>query len=149
MSKGKTIILSEPRHMEALREALAGWRNSAEQGKPLAVTVAETKRSLEQNALMWVILAQWAKQKEWQVNGRSCHLVPDDWKDILTAAFLHEAGRIAPGLEGGMVLLGCRTRDFGIKEMAEFLDWLQAASVQHKVILAPMVEDIEPTGRVA
>lgn len=142
----KTIILWGPEQMETLRQELSGWRQRAEEGRAIALTLSEAKRSLEQNALMWVILTAWARQKEWQVNGKATFLTPEDWKDILTAAYLREVGRIAPGLEGGMVLLGCRTRDFTVKEMAEFLTWLLAASDAHQIELPPAAVDYEPQG---
>lgn len=144
----KTITLWERRHLDTLRDAIADWRIRAEEGRALAITITETKRSLEQNALMWVILTAWSKQIEWPVNGRAIHLTPDDWKDILTAAFLHEMGRIAPGLDGGMVLLGCRTRNFTIREMKDFLDFLGAASADHGVVLDSVTEDIEQEGYI-
>ena len=147
-SAKKTITLWERRHLDALRDAIADWRIRAEEGRALAVTITETKRSLEQNALMWVVLAAWAKQIEWQVNGKAQRLTPEDWKDILTAAFLHEMGRIAPGLDGGMVLLGCRTRDFTVKEMKDFLDFIHASSAARGVVIAPATEDIEPEGYI-
>lgn len=147
----KTIILMGEAQVHYLNQIIAAnYKRQAEAGKPLAITLTESKRSLEANALMWVYLTAWAEQVKWQVNGRSQHLEPGDWKDLLTAAFMHETGRIAPGLEGGMVLLGCRTRDFTGRQMADFLTFIQAASASHN---PPVKIDraIEPDleGRVA
>lgn len=150
MSLAKTtFVLRERCHLEYFLGWLADhWERQAQAGAPIAITATETKRSLEQNALMWVILTAWSQQIEWQVNGKAQLLDPEDWKDILTAAFMRETGRIAPGLGGGMVLLGCRTRDFGLRQMAEFLTFLDAATKERGVVLKPF-ERLEPTGRVA
>ena len=123
------------------------WERQAQDGKPIALSAAESKRSLEQNALMWVILTAWSKQVEWPINGRMGLITPDEWKDILTAAFLGETGRVAPGLTGGMVLLGCRTRDFTGKQMADFITFLYAESDGRGVVIGRL-EKSEPAGRM-
>jgi hypothetical protein len=64
-------------------------------------------------------------------------LSPEEWKIILTSAFRREALRIAQGLDGGMVLLGARTRDFGKKEFSDWLEFLHAASAQHGINTEP------------
>ena len=100
------------------------------QGRPVVVTLEEEKRSTGQNRLMWAILDAFSSQKSWTVNGTSCSLDRDDWKDLLTCAFSKEAGRIAPGLDGGVVMLGARTSKWDKARMSEFIDWLQATAAQ-------------------
>jgi len=150
MSIQKTIfvILDRARLEFFLTWIAENWERQTLDGKPIAITAAETKRSLEQNALMWVILSAWSKQVDWPINGRMGKITPDEWKDILTAAFLGETGRVAPGLTGGMVLLGCRTRDFSGKQMTDFLTFLHAESDGRGVLIGPAPAD-GPIGRTA
>ena len=67
------------------------------------VTVSEPTRSLDQNALMWPLLDDIARQVEWYGN----KLTPDEWKDVFTAALRKE--KVVPGINGGFVVLGQRT----------------------------------------
>lgn len=144
MSEKRTFILCPSPHpsrslaLEAVRTAPDG----------MAVVIQEQNRSLAQNAAMWPLLAEWAKQVEWPVNGKAQRLTPEDWKNILTAAFRRETGRIAQGLDGGMVLLGARTREFGKKEFSDFLEFIHAAAAERGVALKPATES-EPLGRTA
>lgn len=53
----------------------------------------------------------------------------EDYKDILTCAFEGEVNpRIAAGFEGGVVMLGRRTSQYGKKKFSEWFEWLQAAA---------------------
>lgn len=88
------------------------------------------KRTVEQNAAQWRILKAWSKQKEWLINGQKTFLHENDWKDILTATYEGEvAPRLAPGLYGGIVMLGRRTSEYEREKFSEWLDWLNHASV--------------------
>ena len=129
----QTFILTAPPHpaRQLLRRALEGDPDG------YAVTISEPTRTLEQNSAQWPLLACWSKQKEWPVNGVMTKLSPEEWKIILTSAFRREALRIAQGLDGGMVLLGARTRDFGKKEFSDWLEFLHAASAQHGINTEP------------
>jgi len=89
-----------------------------------------TKRTVEQNAAQWRILKAWSKQKKWLINGQKTFLHENDWKDILTATYEGEvAPRLAPGLYGGIVMLGRRTSEYEREKFSEWLDWLNHASV--------------------
>jgi len=98
--------------IKAIQEAPDGW----------CVTIQEPTRTLEQNSAQWPLLTMISKSRQWPVNGVMETLTPDEWKVILTAAFKRESMRVAQGYDGGMVLLGARTRDFRKKE---FSDWLE------------------------
>jgi hypothetical protein len=99
------------------------------------VTVAEPTRNLEQNALMWVLLQAFSEQLTWPVNGAMVKLEPDEWKDLLSAAYRQEAQRVAMGLNGGMVMLGLRTSKMGRREFAEFIEFIQSVAVDRGVAL--------------
>ena len=100
-----------------------------------SVTISEPNRSLEQNAAQWPILQAFADQLEWPVNGIMSKLEPDEWKDILTAAFENETVRVAIGLNGGLVMLGKRTRTFSKKKFSEWLEFLHATAAHRGVIV--------------
>ena len=104
--------------------------------------ICEERRNNGQNAAQWPILQAWAEQKQWPINGTLCWLTAEEFKDILTAAFEGETSpRIAPGLKGGMVMLGRRTSKYGKKRFSEWLDWLNAAS-HHADIKIPAPKNL-------
>jgi hypothetical protein len=88
---------------------------------------------MDQNAAMWPILDAFAKQLEWPVNGCMSKLTSEEWKTILTAAFRQEVPRVAMALNGGMVMLGHKTGEFGKREFSEWLDFLHATAVERGV----------------
>lgn len=118
-------------HAEARRRALA-----CVQGAPdgYMVAVREPPRSLSQNAAQWPILQAFADQLTWPVNGVQQRLSPDDWKDVLSAAFKREH-RIAEGLNGGHVFLGMRTSGMTKPEFSAWLDFLHSVASERGVTL--------------
>lgn len=96
------------------------------------VTVQEPKRTLSQNAAQWPILTEISELRQWPVNGRMETLTPEEWKHILTAAFKREESRIAMGYDGGMVLLGHRTREFKVREFSDWLEFLHMVLAKFK-----------------
>lgn len=108
-----------------------------EQGRKLVITVAEPKRSLEQNAAMWSALADVSRQVKWPMNGALQLLSPDDWKQILSAGLKREQ-RVAAGMDGGFVILGQRTSQMSQREMGELLELIHAFGAEHGVeFIAP------------
>ena len=96
---------------------------------PLQIVIREPKRSLDQNAALWPLLQKFAEQKTWPVNGKMVEMAPEDWKDLLTAAFRNEANRVAVGINGGIVFLGMRTSKMGKKEFSDFLEFVHATAI--------------------
>lgn len=127
-------------HEQARRSILASI-NDAPIGTH--VTVGPAPRSLDQNAAQWPILECFAKQLQWPVNGVLVTMEPEEWKDVLTAAFKQETVRVAMGLTGGMVMLGRRTSRFKKPEFSEYLDFLKYIAAERGVDLS------EPSQRVA
>lgn len=128
MSK-RVFILS---HEEA-RQRAALFLATAPQG--YVVTFSEASRSLEQNAAQWPILEAFSQQLEWPVNGAMTKLSPEEWKDVLSAAFQGETVRLAFGLNGGVVMLGLRTSEMGKKRFSEWLDFLHSVAADRGVEL--------------
>lgn len=105
------------------------------------VTIGEPSRNLEQNAAQWPILEAFSKQLEWPVNGSMVKMEPEEWKDVLTAAFRRETVRVAMGLDGGMVMLGQRTSKFSKREFSDWLEFLHATAAIRGVNLATGAAD--------
>jgi hypothetical protein len=94
------------------------------------VTIKPPTRSLEQNAALWPLLSEFAERLEWPVNGRMVKMEPEEWKDVLTAAFRQETARLAMGLNGGVVMLGSRTSKMDKREFSEFLEFVNAVAAE-------------------
>ena len=118
-------------HHEARRRAVAAV---AEAPEGWTVSVSPPRRNLDQNALLWVLLTAFAEQLKWPVNGAMVQLEPEEWKDVLTAAYRNESQRIAMGLNGGMVILGMRTSQLSKREFAEFIEFIHSVAVERGVV---------------
>jgi hypothetical protein len=99
------------------------------------LTIKPETRSQSQNRLMWPILTEFSKQLDWPINGHMVKMDPDDWKDVLTAAFKRETVRLAMGLDGGVVMLGQRTSRFTKQEFSEWIEFLYATAAARGVKL--------------
>jgi hypothetical protein len=104
-------------------------------GRRWVLTVRPETRTEAQNRLMWPQLQAFADQMVWPVNGRMEKLTPEEWKDLLTAAFNSETMRLAMGLNGGTVMLGQRTSKFSKKRFSEFVEFLYATAADRGVML--------------
>jgi len=107
----------------------ANWRDMAEQGRYLQITVAEyrTKRSSEQNAFMWkAVLEPIAKQA--YVRGE--RFAADIWNEHLKEQFLPEVNARGMAkwahLPSGQRRLVMSTTDLNVAEMTTYLDAIQA-----------------------
>jgi len=99
------------------------------------LTLKLETRSQAQNRLMWPILTEFSRQLEWPVDGRMTKMEPDEWKDVLTAAFRGESVRLAMGLNGGVVLLGQRTSKFTKAQFSEWIEFLYSVAADREVTL--------------
>lgn len=97
------------------------------------VQISEPTRSLDQNSAQWPILTAFSEQLAWPVNGQMVRMTPDEWKDVLTAAFRSETARLAMGLTGGVVMLGMRTSKMSKREFSEWLEFLHATATERGV----------------
>jgi hypothetical protein len=124
-------------HEEARRRAVA-----AVQAAPVGdvVDIGPPTRTKMQNAAMWPLLDAFAEQLWWPIMvcgvPIETKIDADDWKNLLTAAFRRENLRIAPGINGGMVMLGSRTSVMKKREFSDFLDFIHATAADRGVTLA-------------
>jgi len=128
MDKRVFILAHEVARMNAIQAVKEAPSDSR-------VVVQGPSRSLDQNAAMWPILHEFSQQLEWPVNGRMRSMTPEEWKDVLTAAFEKEKLQLAMGIDGGVVMLGKRTREFSRKRFSEWIEFLLAVAAQRGVVL--------------
>jgi hypothetical protein len=119
-------------HAEARKRAIAAVQHASE---GYVVTVSPPRRSGDQNAAQWPILEAFSKQLQWPVNGQMVWMEPDEWKDVLTAAFKGDTVRLAMGMNGGVVMIGQRTSKFSKGRFSEWLEFLNATAAQRGVVV--------------
>ncbi|USY26692.1 recombination protein NinB [Alcaligenes sp. 1735tsa3] len=115
MSGRKVFVLSH----DAARKNAARYILEAEEG--YHVEIRPRTRSLDQNAMMWSILADLSKQVDWMVNGVATKLEAEEWKDVLSAS-LNQETRMSQGIRGGIVMLGQRTSKMTVRQMSELIE---------------------------
>jgi hypothetical protein len=124
------------RDLNVKRNALAFIANlPTDQDSPISIKIAPMGRTLDQNAMLWPLLECFSQQLQWPVNGAMVNLEPEEWKDILTAAYRNETQRVAMGLNGGMVMLGMRTSKMTKAEFSEFIEFIHAVAAERDVNL--------------
>lgn len=131
MSDKLTLPLWEP--VQAHKAILAVYARAKPllmAGHRLVVELRPEKRSDPQNRRMWAMLTEVAKQVDW--HGQK--LDSEDWKHIFTASLKKQ--RVAPGIDGGFVVLGTKTSRMTKAEMTELIELIFAFGAQHDVRFA-------------
>src|SRR5687768_11677256 len=91
--------------------------------------IKQKTRTLEQNALMWALLADLSKQVNWY--GQK--LTSDEWKDVLSASLKKQ--KVVPGIDGnGFVVIGARTSQMTKREMSDMCELIYAFGAEQGVI---------------
>lgn len=95
------------------------------------VEFKQNKRTLPQNDRMWAMLTDIARQAEWAGKKRSTKV----WKDLFSAAVLSASNglEVVPGLDGGIMLIGLRTSEMTVEEMADLITYMEAWGAQNGV----------------
>ncbi len=121
-------------HRQSDRDRASAWVRSAPWGT--RITFQEAKRSSDQNAKMWAMLTEVARQVQW--HGQ--RLSADDWKLVFLAALKAEL-RIVPNLDNtGFVQLGRSSSDLSVSEMADLIDLIAAFGARQGVEFADQLE---------
>lgn len=117
----RTLILTgEASRKAACREVLAA-------ADGFAVTIGESTRTTDQNAKLWPMLHDVAKQVDWYGN----RLTEEEWKDVFSAALKRQ--KVVPGLDGGFVVCGQSTSKMGKREFADLIEIIYAFGASHGV----------------
>lgn len=108
------------------RRKVATWASNVQVGT--TVEFRSPRRSLDQNALMWSLLAQISKAVNWYGQ----YLTSEDWKDVLTASLRH--ARVVPGIDpGSFVPLGMRTSQMTKEEITNLIELIYAFGAEKEV----------------
>ena len=117
-------------HRQSDRDRAASWAAKAPWGT--RITFQEAKRTTDQNARMWAMLTEVARQVKW--HGQ--RLSADDWKLVFLSALKQEL-RIVPNLDGtGFVQLGRSSSSLSVGEMADLMDLIAAFGAREGVTFA-------------
>ena len=117
-------------HRQSDRDRAASWVGQAPWGT--RITFQEAKRTSDQNARMWAMLTEVARQVKW--HGQ--RLSADDWKLVFLSALKQEL-RIVPNLDGtGFVQLGRSSSSLSVGEMADLMDLIAAFGAREGVTFA-------------
>lgn len=90
------------------------------QAGPVVVSLGRKKRSLDQNAKLWVLLTEVSRQVDWYGE----KLKPEDWKHVFTAALAKQ--KAVPGIDGGFVVLGQSTSQMNKHQFSELIELIYA-----------------------
>lgn len=117
-------------HRQSDRDRAASWVRQAPWGT--RITFQEARRTTDQNARMWAMLTEVARQVKW--HGQ--RLSADDWKIVFLSALKQEL-RIVPNLDGtGFVQLGRSSSDLSVAEMGDLMDLIAAFGAREGVTFA-------------
>lgn len=105
-------------------------------GREVVAEFRGATRTNRQNALMWSVLGDLARQVIWYGQ----RLDAEAWKDVLTAGLKRQ--RVVPGIDmdgsgGGFVVLGQRTSRMSRSEVGDVIDLGHAFGDQHGVKWSP------------
>ena len=105
----------------------------------------DRKRTPDQNRKMWPMLTDFARQIDWPHTKRGqwriAKMPPMSWKAVLTAAFEQEM-EMAQGLEGGQVMVGASTSNYGVRKFADFINFLYATGNERGVVWSDKSEQV-------
>lgn len=114
-------------HRQSDRDRAVSWVRQAPWGT--RITFQEARRTTDQNARMWAMLTEVARQVKW--HGQ--RLSADDWKLVFLSALKQEL-RIVPNLDGtGFVQLGRSSSDLSVAEMGDLMDLIAAFGAREGV----------------
>ena len=117
-------------HRQSDRDRAASWVRQAPWGT--RITFQEAKRTTDQNARMWAMLTEVARQVEWD----GLKLSADDWKLIFMAALKQELRMVRNIDRTGFVQLGRSSSDLSVAEMGDLMDLIAAFGAREGVTFA-------------
>lgn len=113
---------------DQVRERAVNWCRKVPVGTRLEFKAP--RRSLSQNARLWAMLTDVAKQVPWH----GLRLSPDDYKLLFLDALKREV-RLVPNLDSnGFVSLGRSSSDLTKEEMGDLFSLIEAFGATHGVI---------------
>jgi hypothetical protein len=124
VTRATVVIRSAPDRAKVCR-----WAQNVEPGT--VIEFRKARRSTDQNALLWAMLTDVARQVDWY--GQK--LTAEDWKDVFTASM--RKSRVIPGIEAGsFVVLGMRTSDMTKDEFSNLIELIHAFAAERGVVFS-------------
>lgn len=114
---------------DGIRSRAHTWIEKAPEG--MLIKFQEPTRSLDQNAKLWAILGDVARQATH--NGQSYST--DAWKALFMSACGHELKMMA-GLSGEPVPMGLSSSKLGVAEMGELIEFIQCWAAENGVMFS-------------
>jgi hypothetical protein len=96
-------------------------------GHRFEVTIRQERRTTAQNSMLWALLTDVSRQVVWH----GLNLSPEDFKHIFSSALKKQ--RVAPGLDGGFVVLGQSTSQMSKAELSELIELVLAFGAERGV----------------
>ena len=127
MNKLTMTLTDEVQGYAAVKTIWAHAKANLNAGRRMVMELRPEKRSDPQNRRMWAMLGEIATQVDWYGQKLSA----DDWKHILSASLTKQ--RVAPGIEGGFVVLGLSTSKMSKAEMADLQTLMEAFGADNGV----------------
>lgn len=127
---GHQLLLTQGRQEEAHRWIDRAYEKLRANGKPLVLTIDETKRTTDQNAKLWPMLSDVARQVLHFGEG----MEPEDWKALFMHGLFKDT-RVVPGLEGqGFVQLGHnRSSKLTKAQFSDLIELIYAYGAQRNI----------------
>jgi len=119
-------------HIPGLKQWLDSMVRDGLRGGPVMVVLTRERRNKDQNAKLWAMLRDIARQCQLTINGERVYAGEEDWKDVFTAALTGEQ-RMAQGINGGVVMLGRSTSKMRKQEFSELIELILAYGAEHGV----------------
>ena len=121
----KTFVVRDDRIKFYACEAVKDIQPSEDD--PLTVVIKPVTRTLDQNAKLWPMLEDIAKQVKWH----GVLLKKENWKHIFSAAIMGQDS--VPGLDGELVVCGYSTSQMGKKKFSEMIELMYSFGAEHNV----------------
>ena len=119
-------------HNEARKRAASAIMDAPD---GYVVRITEPTRTLESNALLWVLLGEVSKQVEWY----GSKLTAEEWKDVFSASLKKQ--KVVPALDGGFVVCGQRTSKMTKSEFSDLIELIQAFGAERGVNFDERISD--------
>ena len=99
---------------------------------PLCLRIGKPRRTLDQNAKLWPMCQDVARQVQWC----GAWLSKDDWKDLFTGSL--KKGRPLLGIpvageQPGIVIVGGGSSKLSVREFCDLIEFIESFGVEHGV----------------
>lgn len=101
------------------------------QSGPVVWRLGRERRTQMQNQLLWPLLTDISGQVEWLCDGEYRKMSPEEFKDLFSASLKRQS--MAPGIDGGMVMLGGHTSKMDKETFSSLIELIYAFGAERDV----------------